>query len=436
MAVRKIRGRWWVDFRHEFTRYRKKSPATNREGALAYEATLRGRLARGEPLEVASAKRCPTLAEFSARWFSSYVNQNKPSEQATKRIIFRAHILPTFGRTPLDQITTERIAAYQAEKQRQGLSNKTINNHLAALSCCLRVAMEWGEIERKPKIAKLRVPPPEFDFLTSEETAKLLATAGDEYWKTMVLFAARTGLRRGELMGLDWSCLNLYAPRPSVHVRQALVLRQLTSPKSHKPRVVPLTPDVVQALGALPWRTGFVFGREGGQKPQRPENVRLALHRLCDEAGMRRIGWHVLRHSFASQLVASGVPLRAVQELLGHSDITVTMRYAHLEPSLLHEAVQRLDAAHLGAGLQAVNRRPAPAERYEARVSHDILGNPWAQEAHSDRHETENAAKVRGKSTGSGAGTRTRENESSELGEGQRDSAEVGQDGEVGAVAF
>ncbi len=68
------------------------------------------------------------------------------------------------------------------------------------------------------------------------------------------------------------------------------------------------------------------------------------LWRACRRAGLRRIGWHVLRHTFASHLVMRGVPLKAVQELMGHATIDMTMRYAHLSPHVAREAVKVLDA--------------------------------------------------------------------------------------------
>jgi len=78
--------------------------------------------------------------------------------------------------------------------------------------------------------------------------------------------------------------------------------------------------------------------------------------KLCNKAGLRTIGWHKLRHTFASQLVAAGVSLKATQELLGHSDVRMTLRYAHLAPSALRSAVEVLENPQpISIGQQVVN---------------------------------------------------------------------------------
>src|SRR5690606_33582167 len=113
-------------------------------------------------------------------------------------------------------------------------------------------------------------------------------------------------------------------------VRRALVRRRLGPPKSNKIRYVPLSEDVREALRAWPHTEGFVFGQDRGAKHADQDAMARVLKQACAAAGLREIGWHALRHTFASHLVATGAHLKVVQELLGHSDIRVTMRYSHL----------------------------------------------------------------------------------------------------------
>jgi integrase len=193
-------------------------------------------------------------------------------------------------------------------------------------------------------VEKLRLEPTSFDFLDFAEADRLLAAAlAEPEWWTMVLVALRTGLRRGELMALRWDDVDLVAGR--LVVRHSTTRDEEGSPKSGRNREIPLSPETVAALKAhRHLRAELVFCRHDG-RPWRDHHLRPPLRRACKRAGLRVVGWHVLRHSFASHLVMRGVALKAVQELLGHSTIEMTMRYAHLSPDVRREAVALLDSA-------------------------------------------------------------------------------------------
>src|ERR671931_2117485 len=108
MAVRMIKQSWWVDLRFNHARYRKRSPENSRAGALAYEATLRQKLTRGEPIERVAEAPEPELVfeQFAREWFEDYVvPNNKYSEQRTKKYILEASLIPFFGHTRVGQIT-------------------------------------------------------------------------------------------------------------------------------------------------------------------------------------------------------------------------------------------------------------------------------------------------------------------------------------------
>lgn len=346
MAQRKIRGWYWVDFRHNRIRYRKKSPINTKAGAAEYETTLRLRLARGENIDAApiapTAAAAETFADFSEHWCNTYVlPNNKLSERQTKRIILTRHLRPAFGPCPLASIGVEEIEIYKAQKLQEGLHPKTVNNHLAVLGRCLRSAEEWGRLPRAPQMRTLRVPPPAFDFLLPDESATLLSARSEPHWRDMVLVGLRTGLRRGELLALQRDDADL--ERRTLRVSRSFVQGVLDTPKSNRARTIPLTADVCAVFARAP-RDGFVFGRRD-ERPHSPEVAEKAIKRLCAEVGLRPVGWHALRHTYASDLVAAGVPLLAVQQLLGHASITMTMRYAHLAPSALRGAVDTLEQA-------------------------------------------------------------------------------------------
>lgn len=368
MSIRKFRRSWWVDFCFDRTRYRKKSPENSRAGALAYESLLRQKLVRGESLDDEKEK-VPTLKEFSTKWQEIYVrNNNKPSEQRQKEYTFRVHLNPILGKLPLDKIPMQKIEEYKSIKIKSGLRNKTINNHLTILAKCLRTAVDWEIIDKIPKIVKLKVAPYESEFLSQEECDLLLAHAKG-IWYEMILFALRTGMRLGELTGLDWSAVDLKEKR--VSVVRALVRDQIVSPKSNKIRHIPLTDEVCQVLNRREKKSGFVFVDENGDF-LKAERCRRNLHFICDRAGMKRAKWHTMRHTFASHLIQLGAHQIEVQRLLGHSDIQTTMRYSHLAPSSLRKAIDLLDPNKGTESFrQHLGNTPQNGTKMETRISNE-----------------------------------------------------------------
>ena len=126
-------------------------------------------------------------------------------------------------------------------------------------------------------------------------------------------------------------------------VRRAAWKATVDTPKSGIAREIPLSEEALRALKAHKHLRGeLVFCMEDGSMITR-ESCKRPLWRACKRANLQRIGWHVLRHTFASHLAMRGAPLKAVQELLGHSDIKMTMRYAHLSPDARRDAVRLLD---------------------------------------------------------------------------------------------
>lgn len=339
MPVRKIRKAWWVDIRFGFRRYRKRSPTNSAGGAREYEAYLRHELAHGENINRPRAPET-TFADFAKRWLATYVTtNNKPSEQRTKRILLERHLLPALGARPLAGIGPSAIEEYKARKLATGLRPKTVNNHLAVLSKCLRTAEEWGNLSHAPRVRLLRAPAPEIDFLSPEESARLLADDEEPISNGMVLVGLRAGLRLGELLALERRDANL--ERRNLTVARSIVNGVVGTPKNYRVRHIPMTRELREFFAAAPG-TGLLFGRADG-RPQSYSIAEKAMTRLCKRTGIRRIGWHRLRHTFASDLVAANVALPAVQKLLGHASITTTMRYAHLAPSALRGAIDTLE---------------------------------------------------------------------------------------------
>lgn len=340
MPARKINASWWVDFRFNGIRHRKKSPENSKAGAQAYEGVLRARLARGEEIEQAPPEKELYFSDFVWEWFNNYAEvNNKPSTVRAKSAIIRIHLLPVFGKLKLDEITSKRIERYKAQKQQEGLSNKSINNHLSVLRTCLTCAHDWQHLSKVPPLKRLKIAPSRFVFFTQEESMHLLRTAKGTRWYSMILCALHTGMRFGELCGLDWQ--DVYFDNDKITVRHSLVEGKLGSPKSNRIRTVPMTSQLRETLYQHKKARGFVFTYKG--EPITNFVAYKALNEIYKKAGLQKAGWHALRHTFASTLVARGATMHSVQKLLGHSTIAMTERYAHLAPSSLNEAVSLLE---------------------------------------------------------------------------------------------
>ncbi len=349
MTVRKTEDRgWFVDFvfRHpdgRRERVRATSPVQTRRGAEEFERKLREDLLEhpNRREEEKNKEEVPTLAAFAEEFIENYaLTNNKPSEVRMKRSTLRYHLIPAFGRKRLDEIGAREIEKYKADKLKTKISKKSINNHLTILRKMISVARDWEIIKNVPRVKWFRVPKAEFDFLDFEEAERLIAGAESE-WVCMITLAIKTGLRQGELLSLRWDDLDLVRGR--LMVKRAVWRGHEGTPKNGLTRDIPLSPIAVDVLkDQRHLRCPLVFCLEDGRQ-MNENHCRRPLYRACARAGLRRIGWHVLRHTFASHLVMRGVPLEAVQELLGHSTMEMTMRYAHLSPDVRRDAVTKLD---------------------------------------------------------------------------------------------
>lgn len=301
-----------------------------------------------------SRKEAPTVSEFYPQYLSYSENNNKPSTTYAKKSIFSVNILPVFADRRLDQIGAPEQEAYKNTKLKEGYSKKTINNHMAVLGKMLSLAKEWSLIASVPKMKLFRLEPSDIEFLTFEETPRFLAAVPPE-WKTFALVPLKTGLRVGELLALKWEDLDLSAGR--LMVRRTLWDKQEVLPKGGQAREVPLGDEVIAALKAHRHLRGpYVFCDETGARLTHSK-VKRVVPGACAKAGLaKRLTTHGLRHTFASHLVMLGQSLKAVQELLGHTTIEMTMRYAHLSPDVKRDAVRLLDSLPAGKSASVVEQ--------------------------------------------------------------------------------
>lgn len=329
------------------------TPALNTKKA-AEEAERAHILRMLNPTLEPEKKEAPRFRDYAEEFLETYaLTNNKVSEYETKRSAFRNHLVPFFGTKRLDEIRELTIERFKAHQLKAGLSPKSVNNHLTMLRRSLVIAKKWEYVDRVPEFEWLKTAAPEFDFLDFGEARRLLEAA-DEEWRPMIGLAMKTGLRKGELVALRWEDVDLVAGR--VVVRRAESRGVISTPKSGRNREVPLSAEALRLLkGHRHLRGELVFCQDTGQMLRRGQ-LKRPLWRACKRAGLRLIGWHMLRHTFASHLVMRGVPLKAVQELLGHATMEMTMRYSHLSPDVRRDAVAKLDLLDEAEGGKAGRR--------------------------------------------------------------------------------
>ena len=356
MTARKMEGHWYVDLRIEKKRIRKRSPVDTKRGAQQYEALIRTRVLMGEPWDGSKAKEVPTLEKFvDEKWWPTYPDAagNRPTTKREKEIHLRKHIKPFLGRMRLDEIKGEVAARFFAHLKEKGLKPKTIRNIRGTLHKVLVTAKEWEYIDAVPELPKIKVPESQWDFYSSEESDALLEAARTEEERLLLLFALRIGARAGEQLALEWGDIDFVNRR--VVLRRSSTRGEVGPTKQGRERRVPLCDSLHDALRrSRHLKSDLVFCNEDGS-PYSLWQLHERLWATSRRAGLRRIRWHDLRHSFASQAAIRGVPLGVIQQWLGHTTITMVMRYAHLAPGADQEMIKRLDGEKVGS-IWAVER--------------------------------------------------------------------------------
>lgn len=271
-------------------------------------------LAQGPP---PPRKQVPTLTEFASRFLSGYVeaNRHKPSGLASKSTILRVHLLPALGSKPLDGISNEDVQ--QLKSRLKDKSPKTVNNVLTVLGKLLKVAVEWNVIDRMPcRVQFVRAPKKMVSFLDFDEYARLGEAArgmGQEAY-LIVLLGGDAGLRCGEMMALEWSDVDL--EKRQIVIERSEWKGEVTAPKGGRPRVVPLTARLAEALkSSRHLRSTRVLSQKDGS-PFTQKEVQIRVWNAAKRAGLKKnVGPHLLRHTFCSHLAMRGAPARAVQEV-------------------------------------------------------------------------------------------------------------------------
>ncbi len=321
-----------------------------------------------DPGAASREAKAHNLNEYLKHVYSPWTETHHRDGAATiKRI--RCNFASEHGKKKLSEITPWSIEKWRSQRLKGGTRPATINRDISDLKACLSRAVDWGFIKENPlgSVKPLKMDrAPKVRYLDEDEEhhlrvaldfredvirqerdsanawreergydvlPDLCAVFFADHLKPMVILSLNTGLRRGELFNLEW---------PDIDIDRALLTIQGKGAKSGETRHIPLNEEAIDVLKA--WRSQsagdcLVFPGKNGA---RFSSVNSSWRALIKEAKIQKFRWHDMRHHFASRLVMLGVDLNMVRELLGHSDIKMTLRYAHLAPQVKAEAVAKL----------------------------------------------------------------------------------------------
>lgn len=293
----------------------------------------------GDPrLENRRFRDAPTLAEFVANRYLPYAKHRKRS-WATDAIMLKHHLLPAFGAYRLDRITRADVVAFHHAVKEKGYAPGTCNRMVVLLKFIINCAIRWEVLPKGSNPCEGVEPFEDHGarerYLTQTELERLLAALDnyrDQQVARIVKLLLLTGARKREILDAKWEEIDWQ--------RRMLTIPAARS-KSKKTHRVPLSETALEILRAIraerqddhPW----VFLNPKTGKP--PVSFFYAWDSIRKAAGLADVRLHDLRHSFASFLINAGRSLYEVQKLLGHYDPKVTMRYAHLSPEAMLEAV-------------------------------------------------------------------------------------------------
>lgn len=253
----------------------------------------------------------------------------------------RSHIKrlsETFGNIPLRQFNSMMLEQYQTEMLSEGYKPSTVNRRIATLSHMLTKAAEWnmvGEdiLKRMRKVKMLPENNRRLRYLLTEECCRLV-NACDDHLKPIVTTALNTGMRKDEILGLRWD---------NVDLKTGFILLNQSQTKNSERKEIPISPTLVEMLKSLPRNNDVSYVFCNPRTKKRYGDIKRSFKTALKRAEIKNFKFHDLRHTFASLLVMAGIDLTTVKEMLGHKDIKMTLRYAHLAPSHKLKAIVVLD---------------------------------------------------------------------------------------------
>jgi integrase len=316
----------------------------------AFEKLRQARRAHEEGTLVLNAR--VTVGEFLDSWLQAVQPTVRPSTWRRYEQYVRVHAKPGIGRVRLGALTPQHLQRLYRDKLAEGASPQTVAHLHRLLHRALSQGLRWGNVGRN--VAALVDPPrverPEIVALSAEEARRLLWAVRRDRLEALYVLALTTGMRQGELLGLQWDDVD--EESRLLRVRRSLQVgadgrRVMGDPKTKRSRrPVLLTALAIEALrrhrarqrkeretaGELWQDSQLVFTSPLGKPLSGTDLLRRQFYPLLERAGIRRVRFHDLRHSTATLLLSLGIHPKIVSEMLGHSQIGITLASTRMPP--------------------------------------------------------------------------------------------------------
>lgn len=304
-----------------------------------------------------------TVGQWMELWFENFAKiKVRPASHQTYKGYIENHIKPNIGAIPLNKLTAldlqkfykklltdGRVDRIEAKNQAKGLSAKTVRNINQVISSAMDLAIEQKLIAANPTnaCALPKVEHKEMKTLTAEQLASFLREAKETGVYEMYYIELATGLRRGELLGLKWEDIDwaqgiIRVRRQVARINGKIVEAPLKTRNSY--RTVSISADAIEVLKAQRTKTNdaYVFPSPTGG-PISPDSVLHMLHRVLERAGLPKVRFHDLRHTFATLALQNGVDIKTVSGMLGHYSAGFTLdTYAHVTTAAQKEAANTM----------------------------------------------------------------------------------------------
>ncbi len=328
-------GVWWTCIRHNGREIQKSLETSDKKLAQDIEAKIRTEIVEGSYFEKLVGRN-KTFGDMMDKFMAEHAPTVSENTQRSYTTSLK-FLLPHFGDSNLISISPKMISRYKVLRKGDGVKPATVNRELAMLSKAFSLAAkEWEWLKDNPvsRVSKEKENNARDRWLSKDEEKRLLDNS-PEWIKQIIIFSLNTGLRLGELTGLEWS---------RVDISNKTIL--IDNSKNGEQRTIPLNKyalDVVtQRSRVRSLKCDYVFINRYGGKIN-PNSLRDAFRKILRKVEIDDFRLHDLRHSFATRLTQSDVDLYKISKLLGHKDIKMTQRYAHHCPDSLREGVEVLD---------------------------------------------------------------------------------------------